>query len=311
MMSMNGTDLRRFDLNLLLVFEVLLAERHVGRAAARLGITQSGASYALARLRTLTGDPLFVRNPKGVEPTIRALALADPIADILQRARATLAPHDAFDPSRSTRRFNLGATDYVTLIMLPPLLERFRITAPGIDLRIHNIDRDTITPLLDSGVIDAAIGISPDPRPKRFSLQPLFEDRLMCVARESHPAFAADRATMTPAEFAALPHLLITPRGDLAGPVDVALARHGLSRRIAVAIPHFLGAPFAIAASDVVAVVAERAIAHFIPTARIVAHPPPVDIEGWNIDLMRRTELATDAGLNWLCSEIETVAAAL
>src|SRR6476646_4235367 len=88
---MNQIDLRRADLNLLVVFQILLAERHVGRAAKRLSLTQSAASHALGRLRDLFKDPLFVRHPKGIEPTARALALAPPIADILSRAESVLA----------------------------------------------------------------------------------------------------------------------------------------------------------------------------------------------------------------------------
>jgi DNA-binding transcriptional LysR family regulator len=283
----------------------------VGRAAGRLGLTQSGASYALARLRDLTGDPLFMRHPKGVEPTNRALALAGPVADVLERARAALAPPDPFDPARSTRSFTLGATDYVTFVVLPPLLVRLRACAPGVDLRVRNIDRDTITPLLDRGEIDVALGVAPAPLPKRFWVNWLFDERLVCIAREGHPAFAAGRPAMTPAEFAALPHLLVTPRGDLSGPIDAALARHGLSRRVAVAVPHVLSAPFAIGASDLVAVMAERLVARFAGTAGIAVHPTPVDIDGWSIDLIRRNEAASEAGVAWLCHEIAALASAL
>src|SRR5438270_6378495 len=95
---MNEIDLRRADLNLLIVFQALLAERHVGRAATRLALTQSAASHALGRLRLLFGDALFIRHPKGIEPTARALTLAPAIADILTRARSVLAS-PVFDPN--------------------------------------------------------------------------------------------------------------------------------------------------------------------------------------------------------------------
>jgi DNA-binding transcriptional LysR family regulator len=310
-MSMNRTDLRRFDLNLLLVFEVLLEERHVGRAAQRLGLTQSGASYALARLRELTGDPLFVRHPKGMEPTPRALTLAGPIGDILQRTRIALSPPTPFDPAKAERRISIGATDYVTLVVLPPLLARLRHVAPGMDLQIRAIDRDTITPMLDRGDIDLAVGIAPDPLPKRLSARPLFTERLVCIARHGHPAFASAESVLTLQEFAALPHLLITPRGDLAGPVDLALGRYGLTRRIAVAVPHFLSAPFVVGASDLIAVLAERMIVQLGVTAGVTAYPVPLMIDGWSIDLLQRRQAAADAATAWLTNEIIAVAAAL
>src|SRR6476646_7204630 len=106
---MNQIDLRRADLNLLVIFETLLAERHVGRAAKRLALTQSAASHALGRLRLLFGDPLFVRHPKGIEPTARALGLAPAIAEILNRARSVLAS-PAFDPNLP-RIFTIATID--------------------------------------------------------------------------------------------------------------------------------------------------------------------------------------------------------
>src|SRR5437867_3097123 len=108
-MSMNQIDLRRADLNLLVVFQALLAERHVGRAAKRLVLTQSAASHALGRLRDLFGDPLFVRHPKGIEPTARALALAPTIADILNRAQSLIAS-PVFDPA-AARSFTVATID--------------------------------------------------------------------------------------------------------------------------------------------------------------------------------------------------------
>lgn len=307
-MSMNQTDLRKFDLNLLVVFEVLMAERHVGRAAAKLGLSQSGASYALARLRELAGDRLFIRHPKGVEPTERALALAAPIADVLERARAALASPLPFDPAVAARRFSVGATDYVTLVVLPPLLARIRKVAPAIDLQFRNIDRDSIAPLLDRGDIDLALGIAPKPLPKRLVARRLFEEKLVCIARKGHPAFRGGRGTLTPAQFANLPHLLVTPRGDLAGPVDAALAKRGLSRRIVAAVPHFLSAPFVVGATDIVAVLAARVVARFAATADIDIHPTPIPVDGWRVDLLCRRERMADPAIAWLCAELGALA---
>src|SRR5438067_5373897 len=122
---MKQIDLRRADLNLLVVFQVLLAERHVGRAAKRLALTQSAASHALGRLRDLFGDPLFVRHPKGVEPTSRALNLAPAIADILNRAHSVLVS-PVFDPTEA-RTFTIATIDLNVLTVLVPLIQHLRI----------------------------------------------------------------------------------------------------------------------------------------------------------------------------------------
>src|SRR5215468_8898109 len=111
---LNGIDLSRTDLNLLVLFEVVLEERHVGRAAARLNLTPSAVSHGLGRLRRLLNDPLFLRTPKGVVPTARALDLAAPIADILARVGSVMATAAPFEPAASTRRFMIGAPDGVS-----------------------------------------------------------------------------------------------------------------------------------------------------------------------------------------------------
>ncbi len=102
---LNKTNLARIDLNLLVLFEAVLEERHVGRAAIRLHVSPSAVSHGLGRLRRLMNDPLFLRQPKGVVPTERAKLLATPVADILDRARQVLANAEGFDPRKSVRRF--------------------------------------------------------------------------------------------------------------------------------------------------------------------------------------------------------------
>src|SRR5918992_3316226 len=101
-------DLSRADLNLLVLFEVVMREQNVGRAAQTLNLTPSAISHGLGRLRRLLNDPLFLRTPKGVVPTARATELAEPVADILARARRVIAAAEPFDPATSTRRFTIG-----------------------------------------------------------------------------------------------------------------------------------------------------------------------------------------------------------
>ena len=152
---MNEIDLRRADLNLLVVFQVLLSERHVGRAASRLHLTQSAVSHALRRLRDLFGEPLFIRHPKGVEPTARALALAPAIADILHRAQLVLAS-PGFDPT-AARSFTIATIDLTVTTILLPLIEHLRRAAPAIDIRILPLDRQHVVAAFDRQEIDVAI----------------------------------------------------------------------------------------------------------------------------------------------------------
>src|ERR1044072_6906390 len=120
---LNRTNLARIDLNLLVLFEAVLEERHVARAAARLHVSPSAVSHGLGRLRELMQDPLFLRQPKGVVPTERARQLAAPVADVLERARQVIS----------------RAPDAVSAVLLPPLLAELRREAPGIDLAVRNL----------------------------------------------------------------------------------------------------------------------------------------------------------------------------
>nr|WP_260682786.1 LysR family transcriptional regulator [Rhizobium laguerreae] len=136
---LNQIDLSRIDLNLLVLFETVMEERHVGRSGQRLNLSPSAISHGLGRLRTLLGDPLFLKTPKGVVPTDRAEELAAPTADILARVRSVVATAEPFDPARSQRRFTIGAPDGVSSVFLPPLLDLLAKSAPGIAISIRQL----------------------------------------------------------------------------------------------------------------------------------------------------------------------------
>src|SRR3954452_24950965 len=181
---MNQIDLRRADLNLLVVFQVLFAERHVGRTAKRLALTQSAESHALGRLRDLFGDPLFVRHPKGVEPTARALALAPAIADILNRTQSVLAA-PVFN-SNLPCSFTIATIDLTVPTIIVPLIEHLRCVAPAIDLRVVPLVREHVTAAFDRQDINRAIMNSPQ-RQKRIARLPVLKDRYVGIARRGHP----------------------------------------------------------------------------------------------------------------------------
>ena len=132
-------DLSRIDLNLLVLFEIVIEERHVGRSAQRLNLSPSAVSHGLGRLRSLLGDPLFLRTPKGVVPTERAEELIEPIADILSRVRSVVATAEPFDPSTSTRRYTIGSPDGVSSVFLPQLLEKLAHVAPHVAISIRQL----------------------------------------------------------------------------------------------------------------------------------------------------------------------------
>src|SRR4051794_27617944 len=226
---LNEIDLSRTDLNLLVLFEVVLEERHVGRAAARLNLTPSAISHGLGRLRRLLNDPLFLRTPRGVVPTVRATELAAPIADVLARVRNVISTAEPFDPATSTRRFTIGAPDGSSAVFLPSLLAELRRTAPGIDISLSQLlpspgetspERAWRSAFVDleARTMDVAI-IPSDDIPARFHVRTLYEEDFVVASRAGHPFAAAP----TLERYCEMQHLVVSLTGDTLGFVDEVL----------------------------------------------------------------------------------------
>src|SRR5487761_2550196 len=201
--------LTSLDLNLLVALRALLEERHVSRAAGRVGLTQPATSNALGRLRRLFDDQLLVRTPNGMQLTPRALALAGPLEAALEHLESALGG-EGFVPGASRRSFTIAMADYTALVVLPPLKRQLARTAPGIDLVIVNSIRAQGIALVDRGEADLAIGLLPEP-PAHLRTQILYRDRLVCIARDGHPAL---RRPMTLDRYVNLAHVLVRAPGD-------------------------------------------------------------------------------------------------
>jgi DNA-binding transcriptional LysR family regulator len=241
-------DLSRTDLNLLVLFEMVLRERHVGRAAAQLNLSASAVSHGLGRLRRLLNDPLFLKNPKGVVPTARAAQLAEPIADILTRARGVVASSQRFDPLKSKRRFIIGAPDAITAVTLPSLLRALARQAPGVDLSVRALMPQNALAALDAHDIDIAIAPLGD-IPPRFAFSELYIEDFVIAMRAGHPLAKG----LTLERYCAASHLVVSMSGDPYSPVDEQLKQHGLSRRLALSVPSFLFALSVVSETDLVA----------------------------------------------------------
>jgi DNA-binding transcriptional LysR family regulator len=269
-------DLHGIDLNLLVAFDALMAERSVTRAGTRIGRTQPAMSAALARLRSLLKDELFIRGPNGLQPTPRALDLAEPLGRALAEIQRTLEFTQGFEPSTSAATFTLGLSDHPTFVVLPRLLETLRIEAPGVVLRIRNFTaRDDAIAMLDAGEVDLAIGVPPSAT-GRILTRPLFEERFVCILRKGHPAA---QAPLDLAAFLALSHLLVSPENERFGLVDAALAKRGLKRRLALTLPHMYAAPLLIARSDMIATLMGGVVAASGHSDELDVLVPPLELE--------------------------------
>jgi DNA-binding transcriptional LysR family regulator len=289
-------DLQRIDLNLMVAFEALMAGRSVSAAATRLGVSQPAMSSTLGRLRSLFDDELFVRSGRVMLPTVRAMQLEVQVTQALAQIRAALEPPSPFNPRTSRRVFNVSGGDYATMVILPHLAACLAEEAPSVDLRFRFVEKDATFGLLDTDALDLALGVFPNP-PKRLGLQALFAENFVCVARQNHPGL---RNGMTLDAFVALPHLLVTERGDSIGAVDEALAKQGLERRVALTVPHVLVVPAVLPGSDLIATVGARAGRLFAQDAPLAVYDTPVTMPPWRLSMLWSRQKTSDAGLAWL-----------
>jgi DNA-binding transcriptional LysR family regulator len=308
MMRMHGVhgELAAIDLNLLVALDALLSERHVTRAATRLGITQSAASHALARLRSVLGDPLLVRGPNGgLVPTLRAEALADGLRAALDALAEVVRSPAAFDPATARRSFRIGAGDYEGLVVLPRLAERVRQVAPGVDIWVHAFS-DFGDQRLADGSLDVVLG-PPRGAVRRagFFEKRLFSETFTCVVRRGHPL---SRKRLTLPRYCAASHLLVSPGGTPGSFVDDALLAVGMSRRIALAVPHFLVVPHVIAATDLIATLASRVAGLFAPYFGLVRLAPPLLVPALAIALAWHERQHDDPAHRWIREQIVAVA---
>jgi DNA-binding transcriptional LysR family regulator len=302
---LNETDLSRTDLNLLVLFEVVLEERHVGRAAEKLNLSPSAVSHGLTRLRRVLNDPLFLRTPKGVVPTARARELAEPIADILARVRSVVSTAEPFDPARSARRFTIGAPDAISAVLLPPLLAELRRTAPFIDISARQIlpqGPDWQTAFADLEERRADIVIVPElgDIPARFLAHTISEEEFVITMRAGHP-FAE---TPTLERYCAMLHLVTSLSGDSTAYVDRILARHGLSRRVALTVPNFMLALALVAQTDLLAAMPRSLVAMHGPRFGVISVKAPVPFDRFQLRLIAPRVAMMDGGIGWLWARL-------
>lgn len=245
-------DIRTVDLNLLLAFDAMLEHRNVTRAGEAIGLSQPAMSAAVARLRGLFDDPLFVKVGAFMQPTARAQALAEPVRRVVQTIRSEILLPGGFAPAESERTFTLLTPDIGEMLFVPPLLTRLAERAPGVRLNVISRPRTAAAEALSSGAADLAIGYFPDLKGAGFFQQKLFENRHVCVVSQRHPL--AGQAALSLADYLAMRHVVVHPDGR-EHVYEQHLAREGVRREVVLELSHFMSLLPVIEASDLVATV--------------------------------------------------------
>ena len=290
-------NLRSIDLNLLVALNALLTERHVTRAAERVGLSQPAMSNALSRLRHVFKDDLLVRGPSGMQATPRALALAEPVRQALRRIERILNSEAAFDPTVSRRGFTIRLSDLLGFLLLPPLSAILQKEAPLVGLDIVHLSPTATVEALEKDEVDLAVSTGLT-HTSSIRSQVLMHDRMVCVMRVGHPL--ASRP-LTHEAFLSARHAKVSLSPTDLRFVDAALARLGLSRNVALNVPHWLLVPHLLANSDLLAVMPHR-FARAVHGQHLAIRelPPPSEGFAWSIYWHRRHD--ADTALVWLRS---------
>lgn len=303
-MNINENDFRGVDLNLLIFFLVLYRERSVTLAAQKLFLGQPAVSSALARLRALFGDPLFIRTHQGMQPTARADFLARRFAPQLEQIHSTLFYSEAFIPRASQRTFTLGMTDWVEIWLMPQLLKLLKECAP--DIRINVI---ATTPFADPAFIeqhdvDMVISVTGAQVPW-LRRETLLSSNFRVLW---HPERLPLTAPLSLADYQRYDHLLVTYRSMARSAADDILAKKGLERRISYTTQHFSSLPGILQSAAVMTTVPEVLALAWRQNYAFCSSPLPFTLPSFDVSLLWHARNDGDPARCWLAGQITGIA---
>lgn len=280
---------------LLLVFDEIYKSASVSRAADNLGLGQPAVSIALGKLRQHFDDPLFVRTSNGMEPTPLGQELIQPVRAAIDALALASGYRMVFDPATVERSFCIAMTDISQLVLLPALLERLRAVAPGVHIEVVNLSPETGR-MLESGEVDVALGFMPQLE-AGFYQQALFRQHYVCLASAGHPRI---KGALTLQLFEAEEHAVVTTSGTGHLIVERELARQGITRRIALRIPNFLGAPFVVEHTDLLLTVPTRLGEMLAGRGHFRTYPVPFPLPDYAVKQHWHERQHNDPGNRWL-----------
>ncbi len=289
-------DLRKLDLNLLIVFETVYKTGSVSEAARVLGMTQPTVSNALARLRDHFSDQLFVRRDRSMKPTARARALLPPVKEALTALRRGLSLETDFDLITADRRFRLLLHDFSVPSVLPPIIKALDDAQSSCSVEVITPDWSRPHEALTNGDADIMLDISLHDQPG-VTLEPLMDGEAVCVVREAHPTIGH---ALSPEQFAENGHAVVEKEMRLHLPTARLVMAAGLERRVVAVVPNAASLTVTIATTNLIAIVPRRYAELVAPIYRLRILPVPFDYPKTKIFLGWATERADDPGLQWL-----------
>jgi len=295
--------LRRLDLNLLLIFDALMQEQNVSRAAEHVFLSQSAMSNALNRLRHMLDDPILIRSAQGMQPTPRALALERPVRSILQQLVRTVQPTQPFAAESSRARFIIGMNDYSENIVLPALATSLRQSAPNVELIAHMLITESLAPLLETGEVTFAIAVEEYTKDaKRLCSERWIKEELVCLVSKNHRL--AKKQALTIKQFEGLRHVYPSPLGLKTNIVETWLAKKGLKRSIAVTTRSYWAAAEIVTSSDYILSVPRRVAIKLTQYLPVHLLEPPKGFPGFRLNLIWHPLYDRDPATQWLLAQV-------
>jgi len=299
---MPGVAIRTLDLNLLPIAFALYDEQSVSRAARVLGMSQPAVSMALKRMREAFDDPLFVRVPNGISPTPRAHAIIQHSRPLVARLQQDLLTGQSFDPLTSTQTFTLALSDVGEMAFLPRIVPLLRELSPHCAVRSVSLPGSQLAHELEKGDVDAAVGYFPVLATKNFRQRRLSVHRFACLMRVSHPLWAP---RLTVASFLQADHLVVREEGRSQEVVERFFARRRIQRSVHAFTSHFLGVPFILARSDLIATVPYAVARDFAAlSSQLAIALPPFDITGFELKLHWHRRFDNEPRNRWLREQL-------
>lgn len=282
------------DLNLLVALRALLSERHVTRAAQRIGLSQSATSHALSRLRDLLGDPLLVRNGRELALTPRALRILPALERGLSDLQNAIAGEPEFDPRTARRTFSIATSDYLQALVMGPLLRELATRAPGIDLTV--VVFPNVRELLESAGVDLVLSV-PSTELRTMLREPLFNEDFVCLVRRDHPQI---KKTLNLEKYLSQRHVVVAPSGTPGSFVDTILTQRGLERRVALRVTNFLIAPVVVCETDFINTMPARLARSLAKRYPLRVLPAPLELPTFEYGMYWHPRLDQDPAQRWL-----------
>lgn len=296
MRNIHNMNLRSLDLNLLAVFDAIFTEGNLTRASNKLGLSQPAMSNALSRLRVALDDPLFSRTAKGMTPTWRAQLLAEPIRQALHLIQAGIRESTRFDCSTATRTFVIAVEDYGEVVIMPRFMDWLRRVAPSIQIKIRPEPGSALRAELNEGTVDLAMEYS-HVRDVTLEVQHLLDETFVPLVRVDHP-ITGDTLTMD--EYVDLCHVVYAQRRTTGSMVDQELKKLGLTRKIALQVPHFLSMPLIVHNTDFVCTIPKRMAHVYTKHFGLKSMKIPIKFSSVPLYLMWSKRMTNDPGHLWL-----------